>query len=102
MKIGTARAVLQYQQAIEAMAVTDPMVRDVFNADGAARVVHDAMVGIPDVVRSPQEVEMIREERAKMNEQQEQLEQTGQAVSIAAEASHAAQANTLAKQRRAA
>jgi hypothetical protein len=102
MKIGTARAVLQYQQAIEAMAVTDPSVRDVFNADGAARVVHDAMVGVPDVVRSPEDVAKIREARAQVDQEQQQLEQTGQAVTIAAEASHAAQANTLAKQRRAA
>jgi hypothetical protein len=60
------------------------------------------MVGVPDVVRSPEDVAKIREARAQVDQEQQQLEQTGQAVTIAAEASHAAQANTLAKQRRAA
>ena len=100
MKLGTARSVLQYHQAIESMAVTDPNVRDNFDADQAAILVHDAMVGDPNVLRSRQAVDEIRQARQNREAEIAQFEDASQAVSIAAEAAHAEQAGSLADNRR--
>lgn len=96
MTLSRGRGVLQFQQAIEQMAVTDPAARDWFNADAAAPIVRDAFTEVPDVIRDPREVAELRKIRAEQAQRQAGLEQTGQAVEIAAEASHAVQAATLA------
>lgn len=98
-KMANGRAVLQWQQAVEQMALTDPAVRDWFNGDGAAPVIHEAFTAVPGVIRDAREVAAIRQARAQQAQQAAQLEQMGQAVTIAAEASHAQQAASLASQR---
>lgn len=102
MQVAEARAVLQYHSAIEAFAISDPEVRDKFNADGAADLLHEAMVGDPRVRRSDQEVEAIRQARANRLAQEQQLADTAAAVTIKAENAHADQAESLARGRRAA
>lgn len=97
--VSRAKGVLQYQGAIEQMAATDPQVRDWFNGDEAAPIVREGFTEVPNVVRDPTEVKALRKARAEMQARQQQLEQAGQAVSIAAEASHAQQASSLAQQR---
>jgi hypothetical protein len=98
-QLNEGRGILQGQQAVEQMALTDPTVRDWFNGDGAAPRVLRAFTSAPDVIRDPREVEAMRQARAQAMQQQRQLEQAGQAVEIAAEASHAAQASSLAGER---
>lgn len=97
--IAEGRGVLQLQEAIEKMAVTDPNVRDHFNGDVAAPVVAKAFSAVPSILRDPREIKQMREARAQQMAQQQQLMQTQQAVEIAATASHAQQAQTLAKAR---
>lgn len=99
LKLADARAVLQFHGSIEQMAVTDPNVRDNFDADEAARLVHAATVTGGNVLRDPKAVEALRQARAAQAREAAQLEQAGQAVKIAAEASHAEQASSLARQR---
>jgi hypothetical protein len=95
-KISDAKGVLQLQAGIEAMALTDPTVRDNFDGDVAARVLGDAFTNIPGVIRDPRLVEQRRKERNAVAQRDVQLDQTGKAVEIAATASHAAQAASLA------
>jgi len=99
-QLAEGRGVLQVQGAIEQMAVTDPSVRDHFNGDAAAPVVARAFSAVPSILRDPREVQQMRKLRAQQMAQQQQLDQAAQAVTIGAEAAHAQQATTLAKQRR--
>lgn len=98
--LAEGRGVLQFQQSVEQMAVTDPGARDWFNGDAAVPVVAKAFSAVPSIVRDPREVQAIREQRAQLQAQQQQLANAGAAVTIAAEAAHAEQAGSLAQQRK--
>ena len=98
--LAEGRGVLQFQQAVEQMAVTDPAARDWFNGDAAAPVVAKAFSAVPSILRDPKDVAAIRQQRAQLQAQQQQIADAGAMVSIAAEAAHADQAGTLAKQRK--
>lgn len=100
MQMADGNAVLRLHEATEQLAVTDPDVRDNFDADAAWRAVHSAFGGDPAVARDPRLVEQRRQIRAQQQQQQAELEQGAQAAEIAATVSHAAQAETLATERR--
>jgi hypothetical protein len=93
------RATLQWVGAISQMAAIDPNAFDVVDTEGVSAVLHDAFGPPAKVLRDPGKVEEIRQGRAQQQQQAMQLEQTGQAVKIAAEASHAEQAQSLASKR---
>ncbi len=76
-------------------------VMDNLDLDDAAMVLHDAMGVPPSVLMDQKKRDQAREGRNQMQAQQMQLEQQGQQVKIAAEASHAAQAQSAASQRQA-
>jgi hypothetical protein len=93
------RATLQWVGAMGQMAQIDPSAFDVVDLDGVGSVLHDAFGPPAKVLRDPGKVEEMRAGRAQQQQQAVQLEQTGQAVKIAAEASHAEQAQSLASKR---
>lgn len=99
MALAEGRAVLQVQQAIEQMAITDPNVRDKFNADIAADKVGESFSAIPGLIRDDKTVASIRQSRAQQQQQAQQLQMQGQTAEIAATVAHAEQASTLAKRR---
>lgn len=100
-KLATGRAVMQWVGSLGQIAEfsKDPSVFDVVNKDGAARTLHDAMVGTPDVINDQRQVATIRQARVQQQAQQAQLEQAAQGASIVADVAHASQAMTLSKQR---
>lgn len=98
-RAATGRAVLQSVGAIAQLAALDGQVVDIVDADAAARVVHDALSGHPDVLRDPRDVAEIRKARAAAQQQQAQLDHAAQATTIMAEQAHAQQAATLAAKR---
>lgn len=99
MKAGLGRATLQWLQAVGELAQIDPTAMDNVDIDGSAAVLHDAYGAAPQALRDPKTVTELRQARQGQVAQQQALDQTGQAVTIAAEAAHAAQAATLSGQR---
>jgi hypothetical protein len=99
MKLSEGRSVLQWIGAVGQLGQLDPNVIDKIDADAAADVLHGAFGPPPSVLRSPDQVDGRRKARAQMQAQQAQLESAAQQVSILAEASHADQAQTLARGR---
>jgi hypothetical protein len=97
-----AQGVLGWAKTLEGFAVNtqDPSWMDSVNADGVARVLHDAMTGEPDVMRDPREVEAIRKNRAAAQQQQVDVEQAAAMSEVNANNAHAAQASTLARGRK--
>jgi len=100
MKAGQGRATLQWIGAVGQMAQFDPTALDNIDVDATAAALHDAFGPPPEVLRNPDQVQALRQARAGQQQQQQMLDQTGQAVAIAAEAAHASQAMTLAGQRK--
>jgi hypothetical protein len=98
-KAAMGRSTLQWVGAVGQMAQIDPEAFDNVDVDGAINVLHDAFGPPAAVMADPKKRDERREARRQAQAQQVQLEQTGQAVTIAAEASHAAQAASLSKQR---
>lgn len=98
-KVTEGRGVLQAAQAIEQIAVTDPLARDNFDGDVASRAIIDAFSEVPGLIRDPQRVQQMRSARAQAEQQQRQIEQAATGADIAATVSHAAQAATLSQQR---
>ena len=78
------------------------MVSGVGNKDGTARVLHDAMVGMPDVINDQKTVQAIRQARAAQQQQQQELAQAAQGAAVFADVAHGAQALTSAGGRKAA
>jgi hypothetical protein len=95
----SGRATMQWIGAMGQLAQYDPEAFDVVDPDGVGNVLHKALGPPPTVVRDPARVQAIRTGRAQARQQQVQLEQTGQAVAVMAEASHADQAASLAGRR---
>lgn len=100
-KAAVARGTLQWVTALGnvAAATQDPSVMDNVEGDATARVLHDAFVGVPDVLRQPDAVAQLRQSRAAASQPDIALERTAKGVTIAAEAAHAAQAATLSSAR---
>lgn len=99
MKAGLGRATLQWVQSVAQLAQFDPTAMDNVDIDGSAAVLHDAYGAAPQALRDAKTVTELRQARQGQIAQQQALDQTGQAVSIAAEAAHAAQAATLSGER---
>lgn len=99
MKANLGRATLQWVQSIAQLAQFDPTAWDTVDVDASATVLHDAYGAAPQAIRDPRAVAELRQARQGQVAQQQALDQTGQAVTIAAEAAHAAQAATLSGQR---
>lgn len=100
-KLATGQGVMQWIGALGQLAEAsqDPSVMDVVNKDGVARVLHDAFVGMPDVINDQQAVQQTRDARAQQQQQQQQLEQAANAAGVVADVAHAHQAMTLSNQR---
>jgi hypothetical protein len=98
-KMDEGRAVLSLHEAVEKFALTDPNARDNFDVDVATRVVSESMYAVPGVIRDEKAVQARRQARAQAQAQQSQLDQAAQTVDIAANASHAMQAASLAEKR---
>ena len=101
-KASMGRATLQYAGAVMQVAQFQPEVIDNLDGDAMSEVLIDAFGPPPKVMRDPRQRDELRQRRAEAQARATQLEQTGQAVTIAAEASHAAQAASLSQQRGAA
>lgn len=95
-RMDEGRTVLTVHEGIERMAVTDPSVRDNFDADVGARVLANSLYTVPGILRDEKTVEGIRKQRAAQQQKTAGLEQAGQVAEIAATASHAMQAATAA------
>lgn len=93
-KLAQGRAVLQWIGALGQIAefTKNPAVMDVVNTDGSARVLHDGMVGMPDVINDQKAVEQIRQARAQQMLEQQKMEQAAQGAGIIADVAHAAKA----------
>lgn len=98
-RMAQARGVLQAQEAVEKIAITDPTARDRFNGDNAVKHVVGAFSEAPDLLRDDEEVTKIRDARAAAQAEQRQIEQQAQKVETAAVAAHAVQAQTLSEGR---
>lgn len=97
-----ARTTLQYVVGVRqiADATGDMGVMDNVDGDAAAAILHEAMGPPPALRRDPAKVEKLRESRAQLAMQREQLAQEGAAAETNATNAHAAQAATLSTQRR--
>ena len=100
-KAATGRSVLQWIGSLSDMAAATGRVEvlDNINFDGSARVLHDAMVGNPDVINDQNMVAQMRQARAQLQAQAMQMEQATQAAGVFADVSHAQQAMTRSQQR---
>lgn len=100
-KSATGRSVLQWIGAVSqiAQATGDMSAMDAVDIDASTRVLHEAMVGLPDVIRDAGQIEEIRKMRMQQQMQQQGLEQAAVAADIQATVAHADQAQTLAKKR---
>lgn len=98
-QMAEARGVIQLQQSVEQLAATDPRARDWFDADVAVPALGPAFTNRPGIIRSPDAVREIRQQRAAEERRQAELEAAGKQAEVAATAAHAAQAATLANDR---
>ncbi len=100
-KAAEAKATLQFVTGMRqvADATGDMGVMDNVDGDSVAAVLHDAMGPPPSVRRDPAAVEKLRQQRAQLAAQREQLAQAGAAAEVNATNAHAAQAATLSTQR---
>lgn len=98
-KMGVARAAQQFAASVIALAESVPEALDNLDVDATVRVIHDGMSGVPSLVRDPRQVLSVRQARAQAQAQQVGIEQAATRAEIMATVSHAAQADTLAKQR---
>jgi hypothetical protein len=100
-KAATGRSVLQWIGSLSEMAAATqrPEVLDIVNFDGSGRVLHDAMVGLPDVIHDQDTVQAMRQARAQAMQQRAQMEQMAQGAGIFADVAHASQAMTKSQER---
>lgn len=98
-QMATARAAMNYFRSVGEAAQIDEEAVDNLDIDAYLGVVHEGFGAPPALMRDPRLVEQRRQQRAQQRQQAVALEQTGQAVEIAATAAHAQQAGTLAKGR---
>lgn len=98
-KATRGRATLNLLQGTAQIAAFDPTVADNIDGDAAFRVLHDAFGADVAIMNDPRLVAQRRQARAAAQQKQADMNETGQAVTIAAEAAHAAQAQTLAGRR---
>lgn len=96
----TAQQAVNFLNQVLTYAQANPEIVDKVDFDAAVDVLHDGFGPPPSLLRDPRQVQAIRQQRAQVQAQQLQLEQAQQAVTIAAEASHAEQASSMADQRR--
>lgn len=100
-KLATGKAAMSYFGSLAqiAQAKGDPTILDWFDEDAFAPIMHDAYGAAPGLIRSEQRVQEIRGQRMQMQAGQQQLDAASQQAEIAATASHAMQAASLAKGR---
>lgn len=98
-QMATARAAMNWAGQVMEAAKVDEEALDVLDMDQHLAILHEGFGAPPAQMRDPRLVEQRRQARAQARQQQIALEQTGQAVEIAAEAAHAQQAGSLAKTR---
>lgn len=79
----------------------NPMWMDDVDIDGVSSVMHDAMTGEPNVKLDPRVVAQNRQARAEAQAQASQVEQEAVLSEVNANNAHAAQAQTLARGRKA-
>ena len=79
----------------------NPMWMDDVDVDGVSNVLHDAMTGEPNVKLDPRIVQQNREARAAAQQNAQQVEQAAAVSEVNANNAHAAQAQTLARGRKA-
>lgn len=98
-KLAAARASLQWVDGALALARVDPNVVDGVDTDEILKVLHEAYGVTARGRRDENAIMQIREAKAEAMKRQQQIQQAGQAVQVAAEAAHAEQASTLAQGR---
>lgn len=99
-KATRGRAVLNtFGAAVQLAQGGKPEVLDKIDGDATLDILHDSFGAEAAMLLPPAMVQQIRQARQQAQNQAAELEQTGQAVAIAAEASHAQQASTLASAR---
>jgi hypothetical protein len=97
----TGSGVLQWITSLGQMstATGDPRYLQSPDPDEVSRVLHNAMVKLPSVIRDQKVIDAERAATAKQVAQQQQIEQASQLASINADVAHANQAQTLSKAR---
>lgn len=101
-KMAQARSALNFGKEFATLSAqtgrTD--ILDKIDFDAIVDVAHDGMIaGTRSLVLDDRQVAALRQQRAQQQQQDVELARTAQAVTIAAEASHAQQAATLSRQR---
>jgi len=90
-QIQEVRTMQQWIQAVAGMAQADPNVLDIINFDGAAKQ-FARVLGVPEIaIRSQEEVDALREQKAQAQQMQGLLEAGEQAANIANKAGLAQQ-----------
>lgn len=98
-KLATGRAVLQWIGAIGQMAAIDPQAWDIVDVDGAGRLLHEVMTGVPGVILDDEAVAQKRKARAELQARQMAVEEGAQTADTIATISHALQAKSAADKR---
>jgi hypothetical protein len=98
-QMAQARAAMNFADQAMKYAQVDEEAMDLVDMDATLTAIHEGLGAPPSQLRDPRVVEQRRQARAQQRQQAVALEQTGQAVEIAAEAAHAQQAGSLAKTR---
>ncbi len=98
-KASTGAATMQFVSAVAQVAQGDPSAMDKIDTDGTVDVLFDSFGPPPGVMRDDKVVAQLRANRAQAQQQQTQLQNAGQVATVAATASHAVQAATLASGR---
>ena len=104
-KASTGTATMQWIGAVGQIAAAQagagepPTAFDNVDVDGAVNILFDSFGPPPGAIRDPKAVAQARLEKSQAMQAQTQLENAGQIASIAATASHATQAATLASGR---
>ncbi len=100
-KAADARAALQYVTSLGQIAAQtgDQGIMDNVDGDAAAGILHEAYGPPPSIRRDPAQVEQLRQSRAQIAAQQQQLAAEGQMAETEATRAHAAQAATRAGER---
>lgn len=95
-KASIGQSTMQFVGAVGQLAQADPSAMDNIDTDGTVNVLYDSFGPPPGVMRDPKAIARLRSDRAAAQQQQTQLQNAGQVATVAATASHAVQAATLA------
>lgn len=98
-KLQQARSATGWINTLMPVAELKPEVLDNVDVDGYARVTHDAMSGVPDLILDPRVVAQTRQQRQQQQAEAMEMEKAATAAAVYADAAHAQQASTLSKQR---